>query len=368
MSEELSLQEDFPEVTEGHILLVDDDPSVLEYLSFLLTEYNYPVIACKDVDAALQQMRDNPVIMILSDIRMPASSGIDLLMKIHSTDPDIPVILMTAYADVDTAIDAINKGAFQFLTKPFKVDILLRAVEKAVRYSRLVEQEKSYKLMLENTVLQKTRELAETALTASKLSIEIIQRLSSVAEFRDTYTGAHISRIGLYSRRLAEAMDMHREFVESITVASALHDIGKIGIPDSILLKPGPLTFAEFEIMKEHTVIGSKILKGSSHPILHMANSVALNHHEKWKGGGYPRGLEGKHIPLEGRIVKLADEYDALRSKRSYKSAFTHEEAYEIITRGDDRSHPEHFAPDVLNAFIKVSPDFDEIYSVHQDA
>lgn len=346
-------------VERGRVLIVEDDPDGRDAMQSLLTVSGYDVHACANGSEAIDKLMKNRYEVVLSDIRMPGMSGVELLDVIHLQYPNLPVVLITAYSDFSAVVDALKKNAFDLILKPYRARNLLESMNKAVRFHRLMERDKHYKEELERKVIASSKELKNA-------SREMIQNLANVAEYRDTDTGEHIKRIGLYARSLSRALGMKDDFVETLAFASTLHDIGKVGIPDNVLLKRGPLSHSEFEVIRTHTTIGAKMLARSRFPGMDMAASIALSHHERWDGTGYPAGLRGESIPLEGRIVMLIDQYDAMRSVRPYKNAYDHGTVVSILAQGNERTKREHFDPAILETFMRVADEFDTIFNTHQ--
>jgi len=291
---------------------------------------------------------------LISDIMMPGMSGIDLLAVVRSLSRDTAVVMVTAIDDRKTAALALDLGAYGYVIKPFDRHEILISVVNALERRRLTLLSQEYERSLEAKVEERTGQVRQR-------EEEIVLRLISAVGQRHDDTGSHIRRIGLYSSVMAKSLGWTPESVRDIRLAAPMHDVGKIGIPDTILLKPGRLTREEFDVIKTHTTIGAAILDGSDVPLLQMAREIALSHHEQWDGSGYPQGLIEEATPESARIVSVVDAYDAMLNDRVYRPALPEDEALSLMKIGKGK----HFDPKILDCFLEL---LTEIRRIREDA
>jgi putative two-component system response regulator len=333
------------------ILAVDDLQMNLEMLEIMLSELECTFLKACDGTAALEVLKDNQdTDTILLDLEMPVMNGFELLTLLKADDRyrDIPVIVVTA--DKNEVLRSLSLGANDFLTKPYNPAELKLRVRNHLRSKKLLDISNGMSMALEREVAKKTTDLRKALEFSQKTELEISLRLGKAAEFRDNDTGMHIRRISEFSAILGRLAGLPEKACEVLRYSAPLHDVGKIGIPDRILLKPGKLDAGEYKIMQLHTVIGGKILSSAGrYPVLAAGQIIALQHHEKWDGSGYPNGLAGKGIHIFGRITMVVDIFDALLSERPYKKAFTLEETMKIMSDG----RGSFFDPELLSLFIE---------------
>lgn len=336
------------------ILIVDDEPGVRRYLLRAVEGRGYSAESVDSAAAALERVSSGEFAVVLADVRMPVHDGIWLLRRIRESDLDVAVVMVTGESEVHTAVDCLTQGATNYVIKPANPDVLAHAVRMCLENRRLQIESRTYRLGLEKLVFDRTRQLEEALDDAGRLNLalegayrESIYRLASAAECRDEDTGNHIRRMGLFCQVLAESLGVDAQFLSLIRLAGLMHDVGKIGVHDAILLKPGLLTREEREEISTHTLIGARILSESNSPLFRMAEEIALSHHERYDGSGYPQGLKGEEIPLSGRIAAVADVFDALTSHRVYRPAFSVAEAVGMIRDGNGTQ----FDPQVVKAF-----------------
>lgn len=339
------------------ILIVDDEEKNRKLIAVILEKSGYLPDMASGGAVALEMLARGKYDLVLLDLMMPGMDGYTACRAIKGNPATemIPVVMVTALSDRESRIKGLEAGASDFLSKPLDSTELLIRCGNLLKVREYEEFIVGHNELLAREVETKTRELKESYR-------DTILRLTNVSEFKDEETTTHISRVGLYCAEIARMLGWSEDEVETIGLASPMHDIGKVGIPSEILLKRSRLTDVEFALMKTHTEIGAKILFGSSSKIIQMSERIALNHHERWEGGGYPRGLRGEEIPVEARIMNLADQYDALRSVRPYKGALDHDTVYKIITEGDGRTMPAHFDPRILTIFGNAHESFRTIY------
>ena len=314
------------------LLLVDDEATNLQVLRQILQD-DYRLLYAKDGEKALELAQANPVELILLDIMMPAMTGYEVCRKLKAMPQTaaIPVIFVTALADVKDEAEGFDAGAVDYITKPVSPPIVRARV-------------RTHLSLVDAAELRRSR-------------LQVIQRLGQAAEYKDNETGMHVIRMSYYARQLALAAGFSEAQAEDLLNAAPMHDVGKIGIPDAILQKPGKLDADEWQVMRSHAEIGAAIIGEHAGGLLKMARTIALTHHEKWDGSGYPNGLKGEEIALEGRIVAIADVFDALTSERPYKRAWTVEEAIDTMRRDSGV----HFDPELIELFIANLPAMLEI-------
>lgn len=350
-------------------MVVDDTPENLKLLSSLLKANGYKVFALPRGDLAIQAASRNPPDLILLDINMPGLNGYETceLMKQDRKLKDIPIIFISALNQTIDKVTAFKAGGVDYITKPFYFEEIQVRMTTHLRLRRMQESLENHNKHLEKRVQEQVKKITDS-------QMETIFALAKLAELRDKETGQHLERVRLFCRELGLALKsnghkLSRRFIEALYYASPLHDIGKVGISDSVLQKPASLSNTEFDQMKRHTIIGARTLKlvqrrFPDNEFLSMGMEIARSHHERWDGSGYPDGLTGEEIPFSARIMSLADVYDALRSNRRYKDPYSHQMTCEMIVADSGK----HFDPAVVTAFKSVHERFDEISCELMDA
>ena len=348
---------------KSSVLIVDDDESILLLLRKWMQSDGYVVDVAENGVAAVAKADARSHDVVLLDAMMPEMDGFQVAEALKSAERTrtVPIIMVTALEDSKSKLRALQAGVQEFVSKPIdrnELSLRVRNVLMLKQYNNLLSDQNR---VLELRVEERSRQIIESYR-------ETITALCRAAGYKDQETGNHIQRISYYTEEIAHALGMEHSFCETIHYASPMHDIGKIAIPDAILTKRGPLNEEEWEVMKTHAGLGAQLLSdGDESPYLRMGAEIALHHHERWNGSGYPARLKGEAIPISARIMNICDQYDALRSERPYKQALSHEEAATILTVGNERTKPSHFDPDVLEAFKRSSQRFHEIFETIED-
>lgn len=350
---------------EYSILAVDDEPFNLDLIEAAFEAYENVTIsyALSGTDA-LASLKERDFDVVLLDISMPSMDGLEVLAQIRQDTKykTLPILMVTA--NIEKEREALSLGATDFISKPYDIDILCSRTLNYAKLNFYTQQIKHQNLCLEEEVARRTEELEEALKISKETEFEISTRLGKASESRDPETGGHIKRMSKYSQLLAKLSGLSDHEAELILYAAPLHDIGKMGIPDKILLKPGRFEGNEFEIMKSHALLGAEMLEGAeNYPVLKAGKIIALQHHEKYDGTGYPSGLKGEEIDLYSRIVTIADVFDALNSKRCYKESMPLEDVLQIMKKGAG----EHFDPNLIEIFLKNIDQFLEIKECYQE-
>jgi putative two-component system response regulator len=346
------------------LLIVDDDEALRRSEERVIRDQGYSCDGAANANAALERLRENSYDLALLDVNMPGDSGIKLLADIRRDHPDVAVLMVTGEDSSKLAMTAIELGAYGYLVKPVGSGELLINVANALHRGRCEAENRRLVQRLQATVDERSHKLEEALqdleLSETKVWVsqaETIFRLARLVEFRDEETGHHLQRMSCYCEALARCVGIEEGRCELIRLASQLHDVGKVAVPDSILLKRGKLTPEEFEVIKGHAETGYKMLAGSPSEVVQLGALIARTHHERWDGSGYPRGLSGEEIPIEGRIAAIADVFDALTSDRVYRSALPVMSAIGMMR--EERG--KHFDHELLDSFFGLLPELSTI-------
>lgn len=331
------------------VLIVDDEPAIRDMLRSALEREGYRCLCAAGGEEALSILSQEEIQLILLDVNMPGMTGIEVLQRVQESSSDAAVIMVTANADRDTAIEAMKLGATDYIAKPFKLSEVLVSSHQALERRQLILENREFHENLQEKVRAQTVEIRKQKDTIDALFLDTIAAWAVALEAKDRYTEGHSRRVADYGVMLAKRLDQSEDFLRELERGGLLHDIGKIGTPDAVLSKEGKLTPEEFEEMKKHTVHGWAIVKR----IRHMSDLVAQcvrSHHERWDGSGYPDGLRGSDVPFAGRIIALADAFDAMTSTRSYRNALTVQQALEQV----DKFKGTQFDPQLAETFLEL--------------
>jgi putative two-component system response regulator len=332
---------------EEQILIVDDEENICNILARRLTREGYLCVTANNGREALNYFYKDTFSLIISDIKMPEMDGVELLKKVKSVDPNMMVIMVTAYPEIDMAVEAMRLGAYDFIIKPADLDFVVLSVKKALEKKRLEEEVETYHKNLEKLVEERTAKLQHAYRTLKKAHLDSVKVLAEAIDAKDPYTRGHSERVGRMSLSIANHLDFAEGRLEVLEYGALLHDIGKIGIKDEVLQKPGPLSAGEYQYIQEHPLIGAKIVE----EIDFFKDKIPMirHHHEHFDGSGYPDGLIGEAIPLEARIITVPDAFDAMASLRPHRKALPLQDILVELEKGKGRQ----FDPKILEIFLR---------------
>ena len=346
------------------ILVTDDEPSIRESIADYLEDNGYASRQASDGTSAIAELEKEKPDAVLVDLNMPGIDGYEVVKFAAARYPELPIIVLSGVGVIDRAVESIRLGAWDYIAKPLqRMEVLGMSLDRAFERSRLLLENRRYREHLEEEVSIKTKEVLQLSEEMIRTQKEIILTLGDVVETRSHETAYHVDRVAEFAWLLARRCGMDDQEASDVRIAAPMHDVGKIGIPDTILNKPGALTPDEITVMKSHTTIGHSIFSQSRLPVLTLAAQIALNHHERWDGNGYPNGISGRVIPVHARITSIVDVFDAVSHERVYKKAWDLDTSFAYIADESGKL----FDPEIARIFIDIRKEIEEIYYKYTD-